>query len=161
MHPCWTAATRGAYSAKGLSAGLENNGGLVADSATVIGDKAVEAMRVSLANVDKMAMGDFDIQPTIRPVLDLTDIKKNAGKLGTLLPSGTKMSVDASFTKASSVATAVRNRFDEGNPDSSSGGNGAFLSYTQNNYSPKAISPVDVYRGTKNQLSTVKGALST
>jgi hypothetical protein len=33
------------------------------------------------------------------------------------------------------------------------------LNYTQNNNSPKALSPKEIYRGTKSQLAVVKGAL--
>lgn len=150
----------GKYTSEGLSMGLQKNESLVVDSATSVGDKAVEAMRVSLSHLDKMAVGNMNIQPTIRPVLDLTDVRKNAGKLSGLLPTNAKMRVDASYGKASVVAAAVRDRSDGGSGDGSSSP-GAMLSYTQIIQSPKAVSAVEVYRGTKNQLSTVKGALST
>ncbi len=150
----------GAFSAQGLSEGLQDKAAMVADSASAIGDKAVEAMRVSLSNVDKMVMGNIDIQPTIRPVLDLTDIQKNASKLGSLLPTNSTMSVNASFSKATDVANAVQARVNA-SVTTDNAGNSPVLSYTQINNSPKALSSVEIYRGTKNQLSTVKGALST
>lgn len=151
----------GHFSAEGLSMGLRNKADVVADAASSVGEKAIEAMRISLSNVDKMVAGNINVNPTIRPVLDLTDIQKNAGKLGALLPSDKKMTVDGSFANATSVAAAVRDRFSGDNPDDPTAGGGAMVSYTQNNYSPKALSSVEIYRGTKNQLSTVKGALST
>jgi hypothetical protein len=33
----------------------------------------------------------------------------------------------------------------------------AAISFTQNNYSPKALSRLDIYRQTKNQISVMKG----
>ena len=150
----------GAYSARGLSMGLEKNAPMVADMASSVGDKAVEAMRISLSNLDKMVAGNIDVQPTIRPVLDLTDIRTNAGKIGSLLPSDRKMVLNGAYSLASAVATEVRNRRDADDSDAATE-SGISLSYTQNIHSPKAVSAVEVYRGTKNQLSTVKGALST
>ena len=35
------------------------------------------------------------------------------------------------------------------------------LNFTQNNTSPKALSEVEIYRQTKNQLSIAKGALTS
>lgn len=150
----------GAFSSQGLADGLKSKMGVVTDSAQAVGDKAVEAMRISLSDVSKMVADNIDVQPTIRPVLDLTDIQKNAGKIAGLLPASNKMRIDGTVTEASSVASAIRNRLEGDDPSDPTSG-APILSYTQNNYSPKALSPVDIYRGTKNQLSTVKGALST
>lgn len=150
----------GAYSAQGLTRGLEQNANQVADASASIGNKAADALRKSLSNVDKMVGGNLTVQPSIRPVLDLSDIKKNAGKLGAMLPSGSKMTVDTAYSNAAAVGTAIRNRFDGDDSDGTSG-TAPIISYQQNNYSPKAIGAVETYRNTKNQLSTVKGALTT
>lgn len=150
----------GEYSTQGMIAGLRKGSGTVADTASSIGDQAVEAMRVSLGDVNKRIGGNIDVRPVIRPVLDLTDIRKDAGKLTSLLPENRKMRLDDSYSAAAFVSAAIRSR-QEFDPETGDPGSGAFISYTQNNYSPKALSPVDIYRGTKNQLSTVKGALST
>lgn len=149
----------GEYAAQGLTQGLEQSGDKVADSATDIGNKAVSSLQKSLSNMDKMIVGNLKVNPAIRPVLDLSDIRKNAGKMTSLL-AGNKLRVETSYSDAVSTAVAVRKYDDDGDPATDSGG-GSTLNYIQNNYSPKALSPVEIYRGTKNQLSTVKGALST
>ena len=46
------------------------------------------------------------------------------------------------------------------NADSATNQNGPSFSFTQNNYSPKALSQIDIYRQTKNQFSAMKGVLS-
>lgn len=150
----------GVHTANGLARGLDTKAATVAKSAASVGDKAAEAMRISLSNVDKMVMGNIDVRPVIRPVLDLTDVQKNAGKLGGLLPTGRVMRVDGAYSNAASVAAAVYERQSGGDNDGE-GGAGAMLNYTQIINSPKPVNAVEVYRGTKNQLSTVKGALAT
>jgi len=97
------------------------------------------------------------MQPKIRPVLDLTEIKKEAGKISDHMPP-----IDLS--QAYAHARSARFGFDKSRlpgeaSDAATLGNQ--LNYTQNNYSPKALSRVEIYRQTKNQLSTVKGALGT
>mgnify|MGYP001569725469 CR=1 FL=1 len=149
----------GKFSAQGLARGLDNNAGVVVKSAESMADTAIVSLRKSLSNVDKMVAGNVDLQPAIRPVLDLTDIRKNAGKLGSLLPNGAKMTVSGAYSNAVGVATQIRNNGTDGGDGTDD--SRAMLSYTQNIYSPKAVSTAELYRNTKNQLSTVKGALST
>ncbi len=158
--PSRVMAELGKFTAEGMAVGLKENGDVAAVAAEDIGKKAIEAMRAQLSNVDKIVSGNIDVQPVVRPVLDLTDIRKNAGKIGGLIPSGSKMTLDASFIAATKVAAAVRDRRGA-EVTAFEAAQGAMLNYTQVINSPKAVSAVEVYRGTKNQLSTVKGALST
>jgi tape measure domain-containing protein len=150
----------GKFSAQGLSNGLADNGKMVADTASSVGDNAVEAMRVSLSKVNNMIAGNINVQPTIRPVLDLTDIQKNASKIGTLIPSTASLGVSGALVNARSTAASLDSTNTTDTPTNPTTGAPAF-NYTQNNYSPKALSSVEIYRTTKNQLSTLKGALST
>ena len=91
---------------------------------------------------------DMDIQPTIRPVLDLSAVEAGTGRLNTLF----------SRNQALSVSTGMNDRVSEmevQNGESSPTGN--TYQFTQNNYSPKALSRIDIYRQTKNQFSAMKG----
>jgi len=149
----------GSYSAQGLVKGLDDNVGLVGKSAENIADKAVITLQKSLANVDKMVGGNLHFQPVVRPVLDLTDIQKNASKIDTLLPTKGKLTVAGAYSQAVNLASAINNsRNPDDDPD---GSGGSVFNYTQNNYSPKALTTSEIYRKTKNQVSTVKEALST
>lgn len=150
----------GTYSAQGLSNGLRKGGDAVAKTAEGVGNRAVDSMRLSLAGIDKMVANTLDVQPVIRPVLDLTEVQKSAGKMGNILPSNYKMTLDGASANASVVAREMKRRFDDDDPDGD-GGRGGTVSYTQNIFSPKAVDSITVYRGTRSQLSTVKGALST
>ena len=90
---------------------------------------------------------DIDMQPTIRPVLDLSELKSGANSLNTLF----------SRNQAMMIAGHISER------QESAGQNGVIASssgptyqFTQNNYSPKALSRIEIYRQTKNQFSALE-----
>lgn len=70
------------------------------------------------------------------------------------------MAVRASYVAAAGVAKQVKAaqkaRFEE---TKQSEATSTPLQFVQNNYSPKALSPVDLYRQTNNQLSRARGVL--
>jgi tape measure domain-containing protein len=150
-------AQMGAYSAKGLAEGLDKSAIDVIKSSENLATAAVKTLGKSLSNMDKMTLGGVNMTPVIRPVLDLTDIQKNAGKINGLLPSA-KMNVSAAYSNAAGVAADVRST--QGDDEYAKTASGMkTVTFTQNNYSPKALSQAEIYRNTKNQLSVAKGAL--
>jgi hypothetical protein len=66
------------------------------------------------------------------------------------------MTYFAASDVSASIQPDPRPRGDDDNPDPRPFGS---VNYTQNNYSPKALTNAEIYRQTKNQLSTAKGAL--
>ena len=102
-------------------------------------------------------IGDFiengiDSQPTIRPLLDLSDVTEGAGRLSALLSRNQAMKISAGMEREG--GSVVQN----GGTTPTSGNN---YNFTQNNYSPKALSRIDIYRQTKNQFSALKGLVET
>ena len=89
----------------------------------------------------------MDTTPVIRPVLDLSDVRSQAGTIGALLNRQQAMSISAGMN-----TPLVTNQNGDAQP--------ASFSFTQNNYSPKALSSIDIYRQTKNQFSALKGAVA-
>ena len=85
-------------------------------------------------DVDSELDGDF----LIKPILDLSDVRAKAGSIGSML-EGQRV-----------AAFGIQN----GNTLPQ---NGASYNFVQNNYSPKALSRIDIYRQTKNQFSMLKG----
>ena len=145
----------GGYSAKGLINGLDSAAVDVARSSENLASTAIKTLSKSLSDTDKMTLGGVNMQPVIRPVLDLTDIQKNAGKISGLLPS-TKMNVSGAYSNATGVSAAVRTYQGGDDEDGRGGSPRGGDTYVQNNYSPKALSSAEIYRQTKNQISTVK-----
>jgi len=144
----------GDWSTQGLAKGLESSTAAVTAAETV-GHNAIDAMRKTLTGLSDIVGDEVDINPTIKPVLDLTDVRKGAGQISGMMPTRT-LEVSGAYSQASSASVALKERgLDEAN---ASRGSGDTWVFNQNNYSPKAISPVETYRNTRNQLSTAKGA---
>lgn len=132
-----------------------------ADIGNAVGDTAMTTMQKSLSQLSNVLdLSDIDSSPTIRPVLDLSDIQSKAGQVQGMLQTPT-LSLDTSNNVARSVSLQEQARnaqvvLDMSKDDGSSRGD---ITYIQNNNSPKALSTVELYRQTKNQLSTLKGEL--
>jgi tape measure domain-containing protein len=146
----------GEYSAEGLIRGLGEMSGSVEKASAKTGVAAVEALRKSLSGFSDLVVRDVDIKPVITPVLDLSSVRKEAGNIGGML-GGNSIAVDSAYLKARTIASSVASSQSAGLDESPTGG--SVLNYTQNNYSPKALSSAEIYRQTKNQLSITKGAL--
>lgn len=148
----------GGYSAQGLIKGLDEMSGMVERSAARTGLAAVDSLRKTISGFSDLIAQDVDAQPVITPVLDLSNIRRNSNQIGGLLSQGS-ISTDSSYAKAKYVASSYASR-QALISDQSEGVPANSFSYIQNNYSPKALSAAEIYRQTKNQLSTTKGALT-
>jgi tape measure domain-containing protein len=114
----------------------------------------VSAMSKAVTAVTEGIEGEMDIDPTIRPVVDMTDVEKVATLLDDMLGDRSLgLASTVAGTKSSPDAVTVDK---DGNPIS-----GTSIAYTQYNYSPKALSRVEIYRQTQNQLRGAKGLLSS
>lgn len=150
----------GEMSDKGLANGLANNAGMIEKAGTKVGNVALNAVRESLSELKNAVATDMDYNPTIRPILDMSAFKKGAAGIdGMLTPPSLK--VDDSYAMANRLALqqeAVAEELElRGDDDRPSGGD----TYIQNNYSPKNLSPAEIYRNTKNLISVKKGESPT
>ena len=149
-------AKLGMYSNQGFAIGLNRFSGVVETASAGVGYSAMSALKESITNISDIINNDIDISPTIRPVLDMSDIKS-----GGLL-------IDKMFNRTQGLNVAsVTNKLPNINSQTSTSGinnpvqaNGASVSFTQNNYSPKALSRLEIYRQTRNQISAMKGLVS-
>ena len=144
----------GRYSNEGFAYGLKHYMGIVSDSSEQMGKSALESLRDALSNISDVLNADFDMQPTIRPVLDLSAVKMGANQLNTMFTRNKAVSVNASITQRANETLNDSN----GMPKSK-GGN--VYQFTQNNYSPKALSRSEIYRQTKNQFSAMERMVET
>lgn len=149
----------GRFSAEGMALGIDKYSDVVEVSATRIARTALEAVKGTLSSLSSTVGSNMDLTPTISPVLDLTKIKQGAGQLGRIMTATTPLSLATSYSSATAAADGVSNNTTATVGDGQTA-NGALVNYTQNNYSPKALSTADIYRNTKNQLSTAREAVS-
>lgn len=147
----------GNFSVKGLAKGLKDSSGVAERASEQVGHGTIEAMRKTLEGLSDAVGSHIDVDPTIRPVLDLTQVQADAVKMGALF-GGQDIKVGSAFRNAKIAAadySANRNAQEE----MTLAGVGDKLTFNQYNSSPKALSEATIYRQTKNQISTAKGAL--
>lgn len=122
------------------------------DAGVSVAKSAKEGLRNAVSKIGDFIENGIDSQPTIRPLLDLSDVTDGAGRLSALLSRNQAMKISAGMEHEG--GSVVQN----GGTTPTSGNN---YNFTQNNYSPKALSRIDIYRQTKNQFSALKGLVET
>lgn len=122
------------------------------DAGASVAKSAKEGLRNAVSKIGDFIENGIDSQPTIRPLLDLSDVTEGAGRLSALLSRNQAMKISAGIEHEGTGI--VQN----GGTTPTSGNN---YNFTQNNYSPKALSRIDIYRQTKNQFSALKGLVET
>ena len=106
----------------------------------------------AITKVKDMIDNGVDTQPMIRPILDLSDIEEKSHQLNTLFSRSQALTVSTGI-----AAARGRNLQNEDtNPNT-----GNSYNFTQNNYSPKALSRTEIYRQTKNQFSAMERMVET
>lgn len=149
----------GKFSALGMAVGLDNTAREVEMSARSVGEKAMLALIESLSGVpDILKSGALDLTPTITPVLDLSKVQQGSAQLDSILATK-PMDVNTSYRTARAAGEAFQENQDIRAANDELDFPGDVTNYTQNNYSPKALTPAEIYRNTKNQLSVTKGGL--
>ena len=151
----------GIFSGEGMAKGMSKTAPIIGKAAEGVGEEAVNAMKKSMSGMSDILAMDTDLHPTITPILDLSEFDKRAAKIGDTL-SDREISVDMSYEKARDASSRYTANEAAKHQTSTEGEvtPQQVLNYTQNNTSPKALSPAEIYRQTKNQLATTKGALT-
>ena len=117
-----------------------------------MGTKARIGLTEAVSKISDYINSDMDTQPTIRPVLDLSNVQSGTRQINAMFSRTQAMSINANMNRAHTSGNQNGGFQD---------GSGATYNYfTQNNYSPKALSRVEIYRQTKNQFSAMKGTVS-
>ena len=93
----------GKWLGEGLVIGINKMGNSVYDAGNTIGRNAVGGIANSIRSISEAIDSDMDIQPTIRPVLDLSDVRSGANAIGGLLGAGAPIGVQANISSISSM----------------------------------------------------------
>lgn len=70
---------------EGLALGMHKYSGLVEEAGKGIADESVNSARIALTALNDLADFDFDSEPTIKPVLDMSSIEDGSKKMNALL----------------------------------------------------------------------------
>lgn len=148
----------GENTVEGMAVGFDKNSYMVKESAESVGKTAYQAIKKSMDSVAEGANKEIDINPVITPVLDLDKFKKEASKIKNQIPTLT-LNPEATYSQANSIASATRAAQVSASAREDAERR-SVIEFTQNNYSPKHLSSIEIYRNTRSQLSLAKEALS-
>lgn len=138
----------GDYFGQGFINGIINTTDSSYGAGTSIASSAKEGLAHAINKINEIVENGIDSQPTIRPLLDISQVQAGVGQLSAMMSRRQAMSISASMNDPAVYGIQ--------NGDGSSAVNNNY-NFTQNNYSPKALSRIDIYRQTKNQFSALKG----
>ena len=145
----------------GLAIGFLGLINKVDKASTKVAETALNSVGIVLERLPNILSNDVNFSPRITPVLDLSNTRREAETLNTLL-SVNPMKTGGILVDSKSVVLAGRFR-SGGNSETaepvsanvSESGN----TFNQYIYSPKAVSRTDIYRQTKNLFSLEKGVV--
>ena len=135
----------------GLAKGMYTGVSKVTDASKMVAEKTMASLQKALV---APRTGVFDEEVlTLRPVLDLSLVEREASRLNSMFGQ----SIDTTYARAAGLSRN-QNRVLEG--ASAVAQAPVQINYSQTNNSPKALSTSEIYRRTKNQLSIVKESLT-
>ena len=135
----------GSSFSEGFAKGISNGEDMTSSA-------AISMVQNTITKIAEAVDQGIDAEPTIRPVLDLSGVEDGTKRISAMFSRNQALSIGRSMNRSSITSS------DQNGVDTSSEGGNTF-NFTQNNYSPKALSRVDIYRQTNNQFSAFKRAV--
>lgn len=141
----------GNFTAEGLANGISQNSSKPETAASSMAGKVMSAASAAFDALDT------DLQPTITPVLDMSDVEAGAANLSSLFASP-MLTPGRSIASAQTIAAGMSQSTTAEAPAKGTVA-GSQVVFNQYNTSPKALDRLEIYRQTRNQISKVEGAL--
>lgn len=137
---------------EGFAKGIDKFSGLVVSSTEDVGKDAINSMRKTIGDISKVVDENMDTNPVISPVMDLSDLKANAGELGKIMKNQ-EISVGLAYAQAKGAAVGYdhnREVMVAAQAPQPPGQIVQEIKFEQHNNSPKALSHVEIYRQSNN-----------
>lgn len=144
----------GRYFDLGFANGILDYADTVAEASENIATEAISTAQIIAENIAATMDEDFEYEPTIRPVLDMDEVDSGLNAFDRSF-ANRSMNLAGSIDRVRKAAPA--DKYAENvNPSQNQNGGATTYNFTQNNYSPKALSRIDLYRQTNNQFAMMK-----
>ena len=143
----------GGYVGEGLAIGIENTGERVAKAGDNMSSAAYDAMSRALDGVNELIEDDPSFKPEIKPILDLTEMQKQAKGINNFMPA---IGVTAQAANAARPPAPIA----VDNSDKNSQNGVTNITFNQTNNSPEALDAATIYRNTNTQLAMAKDKLT-
>ena len=141
----------GGYVGEGFALGIIDKIRRVKQAAIQMAQTPVDAVKTALDDIP-------ELDPTITPIVDLTNVMDAAETINGMF-SEALSSIGVNVTKASTSMTARQQTNNPQNIQNDDGSGNTNVTFIQNNNSPKALSRIDIYRQTRNQLAQFREAV--
>lgn len=99
----------GEYTDKGFIVGLQRYSSKVADASENVGQEAIDGVKNAISGIVDVVDSNIDAEPTIRPVMDLSDVVSGADEINKMLYSQRTMAL-ATNTNAAINGTLANNQ---------------------------------------------------
>ena len=105
---------------------------------------AIDGVSTAVGKIAKAIDNNLDTQPTIRPVLDLSEVVSGAQSVSSMFSTQQALKISSGMNGLGLPQPGTLPQ------------PGNTYQFTQNNYSPKPLSRTEIYRQTKNQFSMMQ-----
>jgi len=156
--PSTVAFESGGYYIEGLVNALYHYTSMVKSASEYVAEEMILGLTDPISRIAEFVSGDMDITPTIAPVLDLSNVENGVSRMNGMFSASRSMALAESNSASINSAMAARLAAMEAKAAKREPTN---ITFEQNNYSPKALSRIDIYRQTKNQFSAAKEGLNS
>lgn len=138
----------------GMGKGIERFANVPEKAATKMANGTVQVVKSVLSELTNGIPENLDVTPTIRPVLDLSNIQNGNRYIRNMLNSDFGVVGYSSIKRSNDISSGLYSNTNSKPMTNSSGS--VVASFVQNNYSPKSLSRSEIYRQTKGQFATFK-----
>ena len=143
----------GGFMGDGLAIGIRDEQDNIAEASTGMGKTAYDALSKALDGVNDLIENDPSYKPEIKPVLDLSEMQKQANGIGNMMPA-----IGVTTQAANSARPTIPLDVDTSDKNSQNGVTN--ITFNQTNNSPEALDAATIYRQTKTQLAMAKDKLT-
>ena len=88
---------------EGFAMGIDKMSGMVKNSSVAMTNTALNGTKRAVAGIAEMMSIDADYQPTIRPVLDLSDVESGAGSIASMFNSSPSIGINSNLRAIGSM----------------------------------------------------------
>ncbi len=152
----------GVFVDSGFASGIRNNSNLATDAVEDMGSDMLDEFRTQITDWNQLVEDEMSLDPVITPVIDMSEVQKEKWGDAAIDALVQAPVIPARQSNVNAMSIASDSQYvSAGSPKAQAETKApTTIKFEQNNYSPKALSEVELYRQTRNQLALAKGALA-